>query len=938
MRTAPEPSEIRNSPSATGSRVRHAEFGDGIVVRAESGGFLTVFFQTVGERRVPASALTAALSWNERVISGLRAADSRSVQRLWLALEAERLPLMENAATLTSAKIDLLPHQVVLVHRIANSKPRRFLIADEVGLGKTVEAALVLRELASRGEMTRALMVVPAGLVDNWRRELNEVFNLDFEVFGSEGDVTDRRSNAFAKHNRLIASVDTLKRRTRVKRLLDAPPWDLVVFDEAHHLSVYKDGRKIKKTENFKLAEALRDHCRDLLLLSATPHQGDHFRFWQLVRLLEPTLFHSELDMVENRHCLNAAVVRRTKADACASDGGPLFARRVVHTQAFELTQSEKTFYSALLEYLRDGYDLAAKQGNKGRALGFVMTIFQKIAASSFLAVRRTLLRRLLMLTVKAALERDEVLDVDQRDRLYQEARQLLHHMHRLPDDTIGWAHADQLLAETKLVLLKKQKAEQTILSSDTSFDDSEVAAAMGAETAADIVSMALPEERLRIQELLGKFPTERETKTRVLLQALAQLWDVEPDEKVVVFTTYLGSVDGIRTAIEETFPGKGVEVLKGGDHGAKLAAQKRFRRPDGPRVLVCTAAGREGINLQFARILFNYDLPWNPMDLEQRIGRIHRYGQQDTVQVFNLVAGDTIEGQIYLLLEQKLQEIAAALGKVDDAGQVTEDLRGQVLGQLGSQLSYDQLYRKALADPTLHRTRQELEIAMENANRAREVVFELFQGLDRFELGDYKKHDDEGAGMTRLLAFVKAAAALDGNELTSTTGDGFVLETGSGESLQFTPDRDKALQEENLQLVGLEHPAIQKWLSKYRSMPPGERALIGTFPNFDGVDGLLTYWHVTIHSPKGQVENRVIPIGLTMAGDRYPYLERQDVSQVTAPGGAPISSVDPDALIRLIDEKAEPILRRELQYIGTLSEGASYSSRLVMVCRCWHP
>ena len=154
------------------------------------------------------------------------------------------LPIMESAAALTSARIDLLPHQVVLTHRIATASPRRFLIADEVGLGKTIETALILRELASRGELNAALMVVPAGLVNNWHRELNEVFHLDFEVFGSEGDVTDRKTNAFAKHDRLIASIDTLKRPARIKRLLEAPPWDLVVFDEAHHLTAYRNGRE----------------------------------------------------------------------------------------------------------------------------------------------------------------------------------------------------------------------------------------------------------------------------------------------------------------------------------------------------------------------------------------------------------------------------------------------------------------------------------------------------------------------------------------------------------------------------------------------------------------------------------------------------------------------------------------------------------------------
>ena len=214
------------------------------------------------------------------------------------------------------------------------------------------------------------------------------------------------------------------------------------------------------------------------------------------------------------------------------------------------------------------------------------------------------------------------------------------------------------------------------------------------------------------------------------------------------------------------------MEVLKGGDHGAKTAAQRRFRRKDGPQVLVCTAAGREGINLQFARILFNYDLPWNPMDLEQRIGRIHRYGQESTAQMDNLVATDTIEGQIFMLLEEKLGDIAQALGKLDEEGQIAEDLRMQVLGQLGSTLSYDRLYQDAISDPALKRTRQEVEAAMANADLARQVVFESFQELDRFNLGDYQSFDDQGRGMQRLIGFVSRAAQLSGWTFRKKTGN----------------------------------------------------------------------------------------------------------------------------------------------------------------------
>lgn len=442
--------EIQFQP---GERITHHEYGQGVVLDPARDGYLRAFFG-VGERRVPVASLRRELTRTERILRAVDGGAERS-RKAWLSYEAHALPVMESASALTSAKIDLLPHQVVLTHRIATASPRRYLIADEVGLGKTIETALILRELASRGELTRALMVVPAGLVNNWHRELNEVFNLDFEVFGSEGDITDRKTNAFAKHDRLIASIDTLKRPARITRLLGAPRWDLVVFDEAHHLTAYKTGGKVRKTENYKLAEALKDHSRDLVLLSATPHQGNHFQFWMLVQLLNPTLFRSPEEMVEERHRLNTVMFRRTKADACQPDGSSLFARRWVHTESFVMNQAERLFYEKLREYLEDGFDLARRQGNQGRALGFLMAIFQKIAASSFAAVRRTLKRRLLMLTLHEALLRDKELDIEGRERLTEEARELIHEEFGLPRDSIGRSEVDRVLADLKYRLVR---------------------------------------------------------------------------------------------------------------------------------------------------------------------------------------------------------------------------------------------------------------------------------------------------------------------------------------------------------------------------------------------------------------------------------------------------------------------------------------------------
>lgn len=909
-----------------GLKVSHPELGEGVVVGREPTGYVTVFFRTHGERQVPAESLRSAADRFDRIVQGMAAASPERVEKLWLAVEAEEIPLMESAATLTSAKVDLLPHQVVLVHRVANARPKRFLIADEVGLGKTIEAALILRELASRGELQRAIMIVPAGLVENWRRELNDIFNLDFEVFGSEGDVTDRKSNAFAKHNRLIVSVDTLKRRTRVKKLLEAPPWDLVVFDEAHHLSVYRNGNKVKKTENFKLAEDIKAHCRDLLLLSATPHQGDHFRFWMLIRLLNPDLFESDQDMVLNRHRLNAVVIRRTKADACAQDGSPLFVRRMVQTEGFGLSDQEKDFYDALLDYLRDGYDLAAQQGNKGRALGFVMTVFQKIAASSFAAIRSTLRRRLLMLTIQEGIERDELLDVDGRNQVFEEARQIIHEIHGLPHDSVGNAQTDQVLAEAKVQLLKKRNEALAFVGTAESYSDTEFAAGAWEDSATMLVAMALPRERQRILELLNQSPDGIESKTSLLVHALRQIWQLNPNEKVVIFATYLGTVEAIKSQLNRIFPEKGVDVLKGGDHGAKIAAQRRFRNKNGPNVLVCTAAGREGINLQFARILFNYDLPWNPMDLEQRIGRIHRYGQESTAQVYNLVAADTIEGKIFLLLEEKLEEIARTLGKLDEQGQIAEDLRTQVLGQLSSALSYDRLYQDAITDPTLRRTRQELEVAMTNANLARQVVFELFQELDRFNLGDYRKFDDQGRGMQRLVGFVARTAKLSKWEFRREDDTKWSLLTNGEPAHSFTTDRDRALQDENLHLLGLEHPIISKMMTQHSDLEPNLRSVAGKIEGLPG-GGLLTAWKINTQAKDGQTSHHIVRIGMTKDGDRAPWLERLEDRVL---GIAPATSIPIEHWRRLAIEKKQrmqELLHRELSYSGIINEEMSYSA-----------
>jgi len=905
-----------------GQRVSHAEYGDGIVVQPEHDGFLRVFFAGT-ERDVPVSSLETRRDRADRILSGL--APSRdNLETIRLCVAAHSLPLMESAAALTAAKIDLLPHQVVLTHRIATAAPRRFLIADEVGLGKTIETALVLRELSSRGELNRALMVVPAGLVNNWHEELNEVFHLDFEVFGREGDVTDRRTNAFAKHDRLIASIDTLKRPARIKRLLDAPPWDLVVFDEAHHLTAHKNGRKVRKTENFKLAEALKDHARDLLLLSATPHQGDHFRFWMLVHMLNPTLFKSTADMVDNRHRLNSVVYRRTKADACRPDGEPLFARRWVHTESFTMNDTERHFYEALCEYLAEGFAMAERQGNQGRAIGFVMAIFQKIAASSFAAVRRTLRRRLIMLTVHESILMDESLDIDGRQALTEQARGIVLAEYGLSDDPLGRGQADKVITDLKLRVLKKRN-EQELRMAASSIEGERITAG-GEDSAAMAVDVALPEEREKIRKLLERFPQGQETKVEKLLRGLGALWHENAEEKVVIFATYLGTVELLGHSIDEAYPDQGVVVLRGGDHNAKLTAERRFKHPEGPRVLVCTAAGREGLNLQVARVLFNFDLPWNPMDVEQRIGRIHRYGQRDTAQVYNLVLSDTIEGRIFLLLNDKLMEIAKALGKVDNQGNIAEDLRGQILGQLSERLAYDQLYRDALNDPTLDRTEQELEAALSNADEARRVVFELFQELDGFSLDEYRALEDTSEGFAKIADFFGQALAKRGMRLQQAEEGYELLDWAGVSTRRLTSNRDIAKNRDDIDMLGLDHPMVSEELRRWRSADPEQLGCSVRSPN--GERGIAGWWYVEGRGTKGEHVAYVQCLAFSLDGTRLPAVERLPEKLLSA---EPVAIESPSEFSKkAVSDWMVSAVRRSMEMRGIIDDAGGFVTKLI--------
>jgi hypothetical protein len=313
-------------------------------------------------------------------------------------------------------------------------------------------------------------------------------------------------------------------------------------------------------------------------------------------------------------------------------------------------------------------------------------------------------------------------------------------------------------------------------------------------------------------------------------------------------------------------------------------------------------------------------------MDIEQRIGRIHRYGQLHTAQVYNLVLSDTIEGRIFLLLNDKLQEIAKALGKVDEQGNVAEDLRSQILGQLSERLNYDRLYQEALSDPELKRTRLELEAAVGNAEESRRVVLDLFQDLDDFRLDDYQPFSDVESSLTRLIQFLTAAMEESGHRVRTIEKGVYEIEFADGKKLKITTDREIGKDRQDLELMGLDHPLVQELLSRYKRVPAEG---IGVAVQADHLPaGILSLWFVESHGKAGERKGYVQALAVDPDGQRLPHLERAVEKVFHQEPTEPMLLLD--ARLGILKKDLEPMLSRDLQHRGIVADGMGFSSELI--------
>jgi len=556
-----------------------------------------------------------------------------------LTVEAKRIDLaflFDPMMAVHTSNVEPLPHQITAVYEsMLPRQPLRFVLADDPGAGKTIMAGLYIRELIMRADARRIVIVAPGSLVDQWREEMFEKFGLEFRVFTNDLEAATPSGNPFEDIDHLIVRLDQMARNEELQEKLCAAGWDLVVFDEAHKLAAHFFGNKLEKTGRFKLAEKLGARTRHLLLMTATPHNGKEEDFQLFLSLLDSDRFFGKFrDGVHKVDCSDL-IRRMVKEKLVKFDGTPLFPERRAYTVNYELSDLESALYEAVTEYVKTEMGKADQlDGKRKGSVGFALTALQRRLASSPEAIFQSLKRR--------------------RERLERRLREermgirgqaiLAETLAEVPDDD------DDLNAE------EQENLEETLV-------DQATASRSIAELEGEIIILQSLEQQARALVASGK--DRKWDELSRILQNEPQMHDAGGRmRKIIVFSEHRDTLNYLQEKIAGVLGSHdAIVVIHGGVHrDDRRKAQALFRSDPDIRVLVATDAAGEGINLQNANLMVNYDLPWNPNRLEQRFGRIHRIGQQEVCHLWNLVAKETREGDVYFRLLEKLQVVSEAL------------------------------------------------------------------------------------------------------------------------------------------------------------------------------------------------------------------------------------------------------------------------------------
>jgi superfamily II DNA or RNA helicase len=716
-----------------------------------------------------------------------------------------------------------LPHQIYALSRAMSGDRIRYLLADEVGLGKTIEAGLVLRELKIRGLIQRILVVAPTGLVTQWVSEMRTHFNEDFRLvipgeFSTWRKIAavDEGENLWRLHDQVICPLDSVKpmdsrrgwsaekiaryNKERFEDLVTAG-WDLIIIDESHRL-----GGSTEQVARYRLGEALAQAAPYLLLLTATPHQGKTDAFRRLLSFLDRDAFPDD-DSVSQEN-VEPYVIRTEKRNAIDADGNPLFKPRrtqLVSVPWTDTHQDQRVLYDAVTEYVREGYNQARRE--KNTAIGFLMILFQRLVTSSVCAIRTSLERRL------------EVLELPQGQL-------------SLFGEDVGeqWANLDsqeqmESILGSRMKGLKNERAEVELLLS---------AARQCEQKSPDIKAQALLDWIHKLQ---------REEN--------------DPKLKVLVFTEFVPT----QSMLAEFLGNRGYQVvcLNGSlNHDERHEVQRAFS--DEAQVLISTDAGGEGLNLQFCHVVFNYDLPWNPMKLEQRIGRVDRIGQAHVVRAQNFALEDTVELRVREVLEEKLERILEEFG-VDKLADVLDSEEGGV--------DFEDLYVSAVLTPEEAEKR-----AIELAERVHERAAASQQGskvlgatteLDPSTAQKIAHHQLPYWTERMTISYLQTEGARGGEAEADDVG--YRLQWPDGVTQRRAVFSRQESEQPGTTLLSLEHPRVRRLTARLPRFTPGQPLGSVVIEGIsDKVSGIWSLWRIGLRT-EGRYSHRAMPLFISDEG-----------------------------------------------------------------------
>ncbi|WP_322995205.1 helicase-related protein [Castellaniella sp.] len=616
-----------------------------------------------------------------------------------LAAEAWRINLaylFDPMMAVHTSNVEPLPHQITAVYEsMLPRQPLRFVLADDPGAGKTIMAGLFIRELLMRADARRVLIVAPGSLVEQWQDEMLEKFGLNFTAFSREQIEQSHSGNPFEDTDLMVARVDQLARADDLIEKLSLSRWDLVVVDEAHKLSASYYGNKVNKTKRFLLGELLGSITRHFLLMTATPHNGKEADFQLFMSLLDTDRFYGKFRDGVHKVDVSDLMRRMVKEDMLRFDGTHLFPERRAYTTSYELSDAEAHLYASVTEYVKEEMNRAdqLKDGSRKGTVGFALTTLQRRLASSPEAIYQSLKRRRIKLTRRI-----------EEERLLQRGGQRL--AETLDDHTAPGRNGDDIWEASDAMSAEEyEDFEEELV-------DQATAAQTIQELEAEVLILQDLEEQAR--QVVHSGQDRKWEELSRLLQNTPEMHG--PDglqRKLIIFTEHKDTLNYLALRIRDLLGDEdSVVLIHGGvKREERRKVQELFRNDPEVRVLVATDAAGEGVNLQNANLMVNYDLPWNPNRLEQRFGRIHRIGQTEICHLWNMVAAQTREGDVFQRLFEKLEIEREALG-----GRVFD-----VLGEVFENRSLKDLLIEAIrygADPAVQaRMREAMDGALDRAH-----------------------------------------------------------------------------------------------------------------------------------------------------------------------------------------------------------------------------